>query len=626
LAKTLVLPELPDYVLRQGDAARRGLSRTMLAVLVAVLLLIAASRITRLYTLDMQKDEVWSVWITLGSLEQTIAWTGYDWPPGHFILIYFWRTLTGISPFALRMSTVFTALIGASLLFAVGRRLFGARAGVVAVLAFSGFGFSVILSTMLRGYMLVLTLFLLSLWCALRYFERPSYRRALWVGLAMSAMFYIHTTAVFGMGAIALISLILYRGVWRWFRLWVLPGLIVAAVCAPFLIYKLDVVQVKNDIWTRFVPYVAPELRLSNLYLDFFGLQAVLWIALAAVSAAMFLERWRLQRRTVMLLVWLLIPIPLLPLITTLDAFNVRHLAWVMVGLALWIGWGVALLPRAALAAIALAMALVSFDRMPLRERYESQVPRLPFVTSFNTLQHELRNGDVLLTDLICAGCVPIDAEEWDYFVRAYFPNGLTFITPAQAAQPRHQRVWYVATKGKETPDTLKMLESSRALSRTFGEESFLFRLYEAPPDPSAAGVLFDNGMRLRGAELLNDADLSLVWREGDTVRLRLWWSADRPIDLDYSEAAFFWDRAVGVTAQTDGPPQLLNGLKETSRWVVGALYLEERTLKLPYPLKTGEYDIMLSVYQWWDAKRIAAPGVTQDTLLPIGTIYVKAW
>jgi hypothetical protein len=80
------------------------------------------------------------------------------------------------------------------------------------------------------------------------------------------------------------------------------------------------------------------------------------------------------------------------------------------------------------------------------------------------------------------------------------------------------------------------------------------------------------------------------------------------------------------VTAQSDGPPLIVNGPRETSRWQPGMVYLEERTLTLPYPLTTGDYDVMLSVYQWWDSTRIAAPGVTADTLLKLSTIYVKAW
>jgi hypothetical protein len=623
LRGSLALQQTPEYALIVPQPRRTR--NTVLAVMVAILLLIAATRIMRLPMLNLEKDEVWSTWITLGTVQQTIEWTGYDWPPGHFILLQGWHTLTGISPFALRISTVLTMLIAASLMFVVSRRLFGTTAAIMATLAFSGLGYSLFISTLIRGYMLVLTLFLLSFWFVMRYFERPSWARAIWLGLSFTGMFYIHTTAVFGMAMLVLFSLIMYRGVGRWFRLWIIPGLIVAALCGPYLLWKLDVLRVKTEIVEKYFPYVPTETRLINHYLDYLGQQPALWGALLLIAGALILERWRIQRRTLVLAIWLLVPLALYPFINHLDMFNVRHLVWVMVGIALWVGWGLALLPRPAIMATAIVLCLVSCDSIPFG-RYEP-IPRLPFVTSFETLKKEMRNGDVILMDLICANCTPIDAEEWDYFTRAYFPNGLTFITAQQlqsAPPQQYQRVWYVSTKGKETPDLLETLDDSRALSKTVGEEAFLFRLYEAPPD--ATGIAFENGMRLRGVELLNDANLSLVWREGDTVYLRLWWSADRQLEADYSEGTYFWDREKGVQAQTDSAPLILNGPQETSKWQVGKVYIEERTLKLPYPLTTGDYDIMLSVYQWWDNVRINAPGVTSDTLLKLGSIYVKAW
>lgn len=623
LGGDLALRQTPEYALTVPQP--RHTNRNVLVAMVVILVVIFASRIVRLDTLNLEKDEVWSTWITLGTLQQTIDWTGYDWPPGHFILLYGWRNLTGISPFALRVSTILTMLVAAALMFVVTRRLFGTRAAIMATLVFSGLGYSLFISTLIRGYMLVLTLFLLSLWLTMRYFERPTWGRGVWLGLAMTSMFYIHTTAVFGMGMLALFSLIMYRGVGRWFRLWIVPGIIVVALCGPYLVWKLNVLTIKTEIVEKYFPHIPTETRLINHYLDYLGQEPVLWGALFLIAGALLLERWKVQRRTIMLIVWMLVPLVLYPFINGIDAFNVRHLVWVMIGIALWIGWGLALLPRPALNAVALVLMLVSFDRMPL-ERYES-IPRLPFVTSFETLQKELRNGDVILMDLICANCTPIDAEEWDYFTRAYFPNGLTFITMEQlknSPQQQYQRVWYVATKGKETPETLQTLDNTRALSKTFGEEAFLFRMYEAPPDDK--GIAFANGMRLRGVELLNDANLPLVWREGDTLYLRLWWTADTQQTADYSEGTYFWDREKGVQAQTDSAPLILNGPQETSKWEVGKVYIEERTLKLPYPLATGDYDIMLSVYQWWDNTRIAAPGVTSDTLLKLGNIYVKAW
>ncbi|MFN8421059.1 MAG: glycosyltransferase family 39 protein [Anaerolineae bacterium] len=598
------------------------LSRSALFVLVLLFLVIFASRVYRLPTLNMEKDEAWSVWITMGNLQQAIDWTPYDWPPGHTIFVYFWRALTGITPFGLRISTILTMLVTAALLFAVTRRLFGVKAGIMSVLAFSALGYVLFLSTILRAYTLILALFILSLWLMLRYFERPSIWRGVLLGLTLTVMFYIHTTTVIGMAMLALLSLLLFRAPRRWFTLWLLPGIIVAALCVPYLIANFYVVGIKNQNVAKFVPFVPTEVRIVNHYLDYLGQQPALFAALFIIATALLLDRWRVRRQVITLLIWMLMPLVLVFPLAPVDAFNPRHLSWVMVGLALWIGWGLSLLPRPALIAAALVLSLVGFDRIPL-ERYEP-IPRLPFVNIFEELRTEWRGGDAILMDLICKDCIPIDAEEWDYFVRAYFPNGLPFITPAQLATNQYRRVWYVSTKGKETPETFAAVQQSRGMIGTIGPDTFLFRLYEAPIDPQ--GILFDNGMRFHGAELLNDVNLSLVWREGDTVRIRIFWSVDAPVTLDYSEGSYLWDRAKGVIAQRDDPPLVLNGPTATSQWIPGQIYIEERTLKLAYPLTTGDYDIMLSLYHFSDGVRISAPGVTQDNLLPLGTIYVKAW
>jgi hypothetical protein len=608
-------------------AGRLGLRpvRVPLALLVGILLVIFASRVARLPTLNMEKDEAWSTWITLGSVQQTLDWVGYDWPAGFFLQLHAWRALTGITPFGLRILIVLTMLVGAALVFRLGRRLFGLQAGLLAMLAFSAFGYTLFISTIVRGYMLNLALFVLALILAMRYFERPHWRRALWVALIFAAMIYVHTTAVFAIGMVGLVTLIAHPNLRTWVARWILPGVITAVLCAPELINRLYVYGVKRDIVDRFFPYVPPGERLANHYLDYFGQQPALWAALFLIATLLVLERFRIQRRVVVLVVWMLMPVALMPVTANIDAFNPRHLAWVMVAFALWIGWGLAQLPRAAKIGVAVVLMLLMFDYIPLNERYET-VPRIPFVTSFSTLRGEWRNGDAILRDLDCQGCPPIDAEEWDYFTRAYFPNGLTYIDAAQAELlAAHPRVWYVAFKGNEDATILEAIGANRALSREFGEESFYWRLYEAPPDE--AGILFENGMRFHGAEILNDANLSLVWREGDTVRLRLWWSADAPIELDYSVGAYSWsDESGGVMSQVDGPPMLLNGPPETSRWQPGALYIEERELKLPYPLATGTYDIRLAVYQWWDGVRIAAPGTDGNTMIRLDSVWVKAW
>src|SRR5258708_5075673 len=106
------------YENRQGDLivpkdtilSRR--KRLFLAAFVILCLLIVFSRICRLSTLEMDPDEIWSVWQTFGTPAQIIAWTPYDWPPLSYLLIGAWRSVAGINPFAIRLFALWVFLPG----------------------------------------------------------------------------------------------------------------------------------------------------------------------------------------------------------------------------------------------------------------------------------------------------------------------------------------------------------------------------------------------------------------------------------------------------------------------------------------------------------------------------------
>jgi len=218
-------------------------------------------------------------------------------------------------------------------------------------------------------------------------------------------------------------------------------------------------------------------------------------------------------------------------------------------------------------------------------------------------------------------------AEQWDYFKAVYFPNGLDVVTTPAG----HRRIWYVSSAGQHTRATVDAILQNHIDSGLFiGPSGFLFRLYEGPPDPS--GILFDNGMRFHGADILSLDGLRyesglIARREGQPVQVRLWWSADRPVELDYSEATYLVnDVNQRRVAQVDGPPQISDGPQATSQWTTGRYYVEEREVTLPYPLASNTFDVTMTVYQWWDNTRISAPGEDADMLLHLGTVTVKAW
>lgn len=192
----------------------------------------------------------------------------------------------------------------------------------------------------------------------------------------------------------------------------------------------------------------------------------------------------------------------------------------------------------------------------------------------------------------------------------------------------RHYRhIWYLKEDGAgwHNSEFGAKVKENHIEGIFVGLYKALFRLYEAPPD--AEGILFENGMRFHGMEVVGESPRPLVRREGDSVRLRLWWTVDRPVEADYSIALHIYRRDA-LAAQSDSGPQLIDPSLpgQTSAWQPGRYYIEERELTLPDFMPSEEYPIYLTVYQWWDGQRINAPGVNADSLLDIGKLYVKAW
>src|SRR3954468_19352003 len=128
--------------------------RWILAVLVATFLIVFASRLVRLSTVDLDPDEVWSVWQTLGTPQQVIEWTPNDWSPVYYLLVDGWQHLTGLNPFTLRLLPLLGFLVGLALLYRIAITIYDARAGLIAVAACSAMGFAIHLGLLLRAYSL----------------------------------------------------------------------------------------------------------------------------------------------------------------------------------------------------------------------------------------------------------------------------------------------------------------------------------------------------------------------------------------------------------------------------------------------------------------------------------------
>lgn len=593
---------------------------------VAILLLLAASRIVRFNSMEMHVDEIWSIWQTFGTPEQVVLRTPYDWTPLYYVLLDGWKEVAGIHPFVLRTLSLFIFLFGSAALYRVTRRLRDEPTAVLAVLAFGALGYSLRISTEVRAYMLMITLFIFAFWFTLRYFRRPGLRRAIPVAVCMALMFYTYLPSVIGYLMLGVYTLVVYRkAIWRWW----LPGGLAVLLALPMILYKIpQLVERVNSprVEPTFAEAFSAYFKQYTVYL-FPGYPLWLWLLLAVLVTALIFWHWRsADSHTAALTVWTFALPVLLFILNPVFKFFDQHYAMVlMVGMALWLAWGLRLLLHQGrlLAGGVLAVLML----LPVQLQYNPLYFR-PWMATFEWLQINMQWGDVILID---SGCCDGHWYEWDYATRLYFPNGLDFVTDPTG----YRRVWYVFNNLHYNAATREKVTSGRLERAFYGTAGFMFRLYELPPD--VEGIPFANGMRFHGMDLLDESGYRylkgplVVKHEGETIRMRLWWSVDHAPEFDYSIGTYLMFGKT-ILDQVDGPPQLVDlGYPpnpqplETSRWQPGQYYVEEREVYLP-ALSGRSVNLWMALYQWWDGTRIPAPGVQEDLLLHLARITVNAW
>lgn len=608
-----------------------------------ILLLLAASRIVHLRGLELIDDEVWAIWRTFGTPGQILTWVPYDWPPLYYLILGGWKELTGIHPTMARFLSVLVSVLGAAFTYLVMRRLFNTRAALLSMLVFGALSYAVFLGTYLRGYIFVVAMLPLALWLTDRFFARPSWRRAFWLALWLAAMFYTYMTSAVAFFMLGLYTLIVYpRQVWRWWQ----PAVIALPIAAPLIIDRMSVVVGRTG---HLVGRELPPLlnALWDFYSHYGGEVALVWLAIFPLATGLVLWRRRFDRRALVLLLWVVGgPLLMYAFDNLLDFFSPRYSWWVLTGVVLWLGLGLSYLPRRALPVAGVGLVALMFTPIPFRE-YAIQGYN-PMLTNLQWLSERAQAGDAILMDTHC-GCgltprpvgdgdtLALDdvctcghPEEWRYFTDVFFPQGgLHFITEPD---PRFRRVWYVRQDGWHDTTLQNRLQRDYIPGDFVGPWDMLIQLYEAPPDPE--GIAFANGMRFHGVDFIDpDGTIwtgPLLQHEGETVQMRLWWSADEPIDFDYSTSIqIFRDEDGRLVTQLDGPPQVIDAPDETSQWQPGRYYRDERTFvtdrKTSDNGRALSYSIYLTVYDWTDGTRISAPGVNGDHLLPLRNLYVKA-
>lgn len=574
-----------------------------------ILLFAAWLRIYNLVDYYEASDEIWSVWHVQGSFDQMMTRVAYDWPPLFSMLSWGWMQIIGPTLEAHRYLMVLLSLLGMACLYRAAWLFFRRihpnhihhnpvlTAALVTVGVFGTMGYVVFASVEVRAYALLILLGPLALWQTLRWLNQPHHpRRTLLVGILLAALFATSFTTPILIGYLMLLVLLLQP---RSFLRWIL------GVGFVTLMFSLPVVDrflssATNRLNVMFVPLDPFPEQMYWVFLEFLGNP---WYVILLITASLlllvYLHRIRLRWQ---MLVWfaafIAFPAVIYLVLERREFLHVRYLWPLMIGLALLVGTVVLVVPRFLRVGLILPVCIMVW--IPVQVNYRrGAAESTPARLILSWLTDHIRPGDVIIQDPLS---VPATSRAWrmslDYFIPQYFPEGYL---PFVEEPGDHTRVWYLRTQGWENDTALEArIADGRRPSIFVGPWSYHLQLFEGPP--LWEGVPFGEQVALHGYEIETNPS---AFGEADSIAIKLWWSAVELLAQNYSISLALTTETGEIVSQLDGPAQAPDTPDSMTQWLPGDTYEDFRTLTLPNNLDSGQYALIVRVYDWRTGERL---------------------
>lgn len=616
-------------------SSKYDLLQTRLILFIGLIFLFMFSLSVGIDEVSFNSDEVRTALRAQGTLLQTVLWQPPDWPPLHNLLINLVGNYFSDHPDILRFVSILMLLPSIPLMFQIARRFYATeQAALLSMIAYCSLGYVSYLATLLRGYGLVLSIFTLLFYLSLRYFDgdkRP--KIIVSIALTIALAFYTTYTSLIAFMVLGLYTLLRYRQeIWRW----VFPATLALLLVLPQLLSFVGVLLNRADT-DEAVPLslLPPEIdSMLLIYRAFLGSVYGIWGGIIGIALVCLLiyhreafKRWQIA--------WLVITIIFAPIFAYLAhangiffRFDERYVWWGIIPIALLVGGGLSYLPIDLNRASILVFGILIFFPTP----YHGDKVAIPVERTFQAVAQDIQNGDGAAVDSSLCISSPCDFfHTWTYYYSYYFGNDVTIL----ANPDDHRHIWYFYQQRWQDDTTLSVLSQGRAEGRFHGNGAFGVQEYVAPPNPQ--GILFDNGIRFHGVDILDDNGRSsddIALREQEAVDVRLWWSIEAPLANEYSVSLQVMDEAGNLIAQTDQAPQLAKLdpdnpflLPETmTGWQPNTMYTSERTLQLPDLGDPTPVAMYLVIYQWWDGVRISSPSNNELEQLELMRIEIQGW
>lgn len=294
---------------------------------------------------SLWNDEAWTAWAVRSLyIHDTLERVRGDvHPPLYFLVLSGLGRLTGDSVLALRWPSALFGLIGLAATYAIGKRLFDPRTGLMALVILATHSFFVYYAREARMYSLLLALGALATLLYWRWRTRPSLWRSVVYGLSLAAVLYTHYAgaliAVTHIAHLVLISF--HRGgrhaKWYWLPLPYVWAVILFAPWLPTFAQQLSA----NPNGPLAIPVATDWSAVAALALI---LTSGHWLLVAApfVLGTAIPNMGRNAKAIVLLVLWLLITPVMLLLLNAwfTPVYQVRYTIAMLPAGALLVAYG----------------------------------------------------------------------------------------------------------------------------------------------------------------------------------------------------------------------------------------------------------------------------------------------
>ncbi len=609
-------------------------------LLLIIVLFAFALRMLRAADWLMWGDEGFSIFsASRDLLTITLDTTTIDpHPPLYYYLLHFYCAIVGRAELAVRFFSIFFGTATIALVWAVGKRMFDARLGLLAAFLATLAPFAVHYAQEIRMYALAMFLTTLGLYVFVRLYklDARASRRVWWLYafILLLALYTLYHTALVFL-AIGLVLLTQFRARRAFVVRWFVTAFGVVALFLPWLLFKYvsafsGIKQVAGDtVPMDVVTFVARGWAAiavgTTIPLNHAFLLATLYAACIGLGVGILLRTRTGKMYDALLLALTLVPIlAYYPLYLAMPLYRGRLFALACVPLILLLARSVQTIAvRARWVALApllliIGTSIYSTSNYFVNYRRYSAVVE-DYLPAIREIAAQARADDVVLFHA--------------YWQRGYF---LSYYTDAplqygalddpndlQRAVASSRNVWAIVQALPHHAAEDWLAQHAFPLGeQTYGKMRVLAYRAGTPAqgETFAAPVEFENGMQLLGYRY----DVTAWNAERGILLLQLDWRAARAPATDYTVSVQVTNtRGDVVWARADAPPS--SGTQPTSLWQTGQRVTDHRVVMLPAGTPPGNYTLEIRVYESASERvaRIVAPENRQGETLRLGEIVV---